>query len=275
MIQGVPTVIIAQSFFTGAVYTGLSKNVSAQNPLSHQPWVSTDGLTMFVSGFDSARVFQYTLTIAFQVSTATYANKSLDTSSQTAIPVGIFVTTDGLTLYVVSAINYFIYQYTLSTPWDISTATYSSKFFDPSPQGQTSSLFLSNDGTKMYSFCQSPTKAFQYTLSTPWDISTATYSSLSFDFSSQDTDPMGGAFSYNGKRMFMIGNQTNDAYQYTLGTAWDVSTAVYDSKSLDISIQESNLRGFCWANNGLNLYALGVTNSSVFEYKIGPPYQFP
>ena len=57
------------------------------------------------------------------------------------------------------------------------------------------------------------------------DISTASYDFVSFSVSSQDTNPTGITFSSDGLRMFMIGNSSNSVHQYTLATAWDLSTA--------------------------------------------------
>ena len=43
-----------------------------------------------------------------------------------------------------------IYQYSLSTAWSLSTATYNSVYFDVVSQGDPTDLFFKSDGTRMY-----------------------------------------------------------------------------------------------------------------------------
>jgi len=74
---------------------------------------------------------------------------------------------------------------------------------------------------------------------TPWDVSTAAYDEKSKDVSSQDTIPYGVFFKPDGTKMYIVGSQYDTAYQYSLSTAWDVSTATYDEKSKDVSGQDT------------------------------------
>ena len=48
----------------------------------------------------------------------------------------------------------------------------------------------------------------EYTLSTPFDVSTATFANVVFSVSGQETDPTGMAFSNNGLKMFVVGTGT-------------------------------------------------------------------
>ena len=44
---------------------------------------------------------------------------------------------------------------------------------------------------------------------------------------SEEGAPAGLVFSHDGKKMFHGGNNDDDIHEYTLSTAWDVSTASY------------------------------------------------
>ena len=73
---------------------------------------------------------------------------------------------------------------------------------------------------------------YEYTLTTAWDVSSASFVD-SFSVASQDTSPRGITFSNNGQKMFVVGNIGDAVYEYTLTTAWDVSSASFvDSFSI-------------------------------------------
>ncbi|MBA7589123.1 hypothetical protein ES708_31198 [subsurface metagenome] len=76
---------------------------------------------------------------------------------------------------------------------------------------------------------------------TPWDVSTATYEDKLKDVSGQDTSPNGVFFKPDGTKMYIMGYATDTVYQYSLSTAWDVSTATYDAKFKDVSSQDGLL----------------------------------
>jgi len=99
-------------------------------------------------------------------------------------------------------------------------------------------VFFKPDGTKMFVIGSAYDTVFQYSLGTVWDVSTASYDSKSFDVYSQDSRPTGVFFKPDGTKMFVIGPVNDKVFQYSLGTAWDVSTASYDSKSFQVNREQ-------------------------------------
>jgi len=63
-------------------------------------------------------------------------------------------------------------------------------------------------------------------LATAWDVSSASFVD-SFSVKSEDAGPNGIAFSKSGKKMFIAGNDSDSILEYTLATAWDVSSASF------------------------------------------------
>ena len=49
-----------------------------------------------------------------------------------------------------------------------------------------------------------------------WDLSTASYDSVSFPVASQDSAPRGIAFKSDGSKMYMVGSSNGSVHQYTL-----------------------------------------------------------
>ena len=91
-------------------------------------------------------------------------------------------------------------------------------------------LAFNNDGTKMFILGFTGKDVTEYTLSTAFDASTATYvSGGELDISSQESEPSGIEFNNDGTKLFIVGTSGDDVTEYTLSTAFDVSTASHVS----------------------------------------------
>lgn len=207
---------------------------------------------------------------AADFSTTTYDSVSFSASSQDATCTGLFFKPDGTTMYVVGGVNNSIFQYTLSTAWDLSTASYASKSFNVTSQdAEPNQVWFKSDGTKMYMIGYDSDNVWQYSLSTAWDVSTASYDSVSFSVGSQETLPKGLCFNPNGTKLYITGTATDKIYQYTLSTAWDLSTASYDSKNLSVALNPS---GVFINSDGTKIYSVDQTNDDVNEYTLSTPF---
>ena len=251
-----------------ASYSGISFSVAAQAAsLSRDIHFKADGTAMYLMHGFGNTVYQYTMSTAWDLSTMTYASKSFSTSSQTTSSFCCVLSSDGTKMYVEGAGT--VYQYTLSTAYDVSTASYASKSFSVNAQDTgTSGIAFKSDGTKLYSIGTTNDKVHQYSLSTAWDISTASYDSVEFSVATQDANPVGLSFNSNGSYVFVLGTSTDNVYRYSLSTAWDLATASYDNESLSIAPQDTNVQGVFIDSDGSDLYVLGLDNNSVYQYSI-------
>ena len=156
-------------------------------------------------------------TSTWNVSTASYASLSVSISGQSSDPIEVAFSSDGTKMYIMDYSNKVVYQYTLSTAWNVSTAVYAS--LSVSISGQSSGAYglaFSPDGTKMYVLDNSSETVYQYTLSTAWNVSTASYASLSKSVSAQSSNPIGVAFSSDGTKMYILDYTNKAVYQYTM-----------------------------------------------------------
>lgn len=217
--------------------TAASLDISPKN--GQQLLFKPDGTVLWVIDSSGLKIYQYTLSTGWDLSTATYNSQW----SYNGVPSGIgqcysMATNDtGTKLYLID-VNEKVFEYTCS-PWSVATAAYASKSFDASTQITTNyspTIAFSTDGTKMYLADRlSPYYIYQYTLSTAWDVSTASYASKSYywrataaDMSQLDEIQ----FASDGLTMLAVGYPADGViYQYTLSTAWDVSTISYTGKS--------------------------------------------
>ncbi|MCK4782567.1 MAG: hypothetical protein KAV87_02370, partial [Desulfobacteraceae bacterium] len=175
--------------------------------------------------------------VAWDVRSAEYSGNSayLFPSSQHA--VGVEFKTDGSKMFISNSTSNTVEEYSLSTPFDVSTASYVDGFSVAAQQGYLEDLAFSPDGTKMYTCGRLPNAFHQYTLSTAWDISTASYASKSFSYASQQADGFGLAISADGSKIWVCGSVPKSVFEYDLGTAFDVSTSVYNSVTYDASTE--------------------------------------
>ena len=202
------------------------------------------------------------------VSTASYDSVSFDVSSQDSFPTGIAFKPDGTKMYMGGVGSNTVYQYTLSTAWDVDTVSYDDVSFDVSSQGGPRAIAFKPDGTKMYMVRAGWNKVHQYSLSTAWDLDTASYDSVSFSVTGQDNAPWDIAFKPDGTKMYVIGVLSDKVHQYSLSTAWDLSTASYDSVSFSATSQDIAPWGIAFKPDGTKIYVVGGDSDTVYQYSL-------
>jgi len=266
--EGLGTVVSGSVgyYLAGASYDSVSFSVNSQATGPRSLYFKGDGLKLYISDDSTDSIYQYTLSTAWDVSTASYDSVSFSVSSQDTSPTGIYFKSDGTTLYVAGNSTDDIFQYTLSTAWDLSTASYASKSFAITQDTGLRGVSFKSDGTKMYAVGFSTDSVYQYSLSTAWDVSTASYDSVSFSVTSQDTTPLSMWFKSDGTYFYTSGGDNDTIYQYALSTAWDLSTASYSSISFSVSSQDASPSGVFFGDDGLKMYIVGQTNQAIYQY---------
>ena len=253
---------------SGASYDTKSLSVAAQDGNPRELAFSQDGSKMYMLGSDNDSVFQYTLSTPWDVSTGSYASKSLSVAGQETSPYGMTIKPDGTKVYVGGSNTETIYQYTLSTPWDVSTGTYDNKSFSVITQSTScQDIHINPIGDTLFVLDFATNAIYQYTLSTPWDISTASYASKSYSVT-EEGGCQAMAVKNDGKTVLVVGSTNNTVYQYSLSTAWDISTASYTSKSFSVSSQETTTRGLEVSANNKKMYVTGSANDTVYQYSL-------
>src|SRR5690606_38850148 len=128
--------------------------------------VKPDGSYMALLGTQNDRLRGYTLSPANQVSSANLVHSSGSVAAQSGTMASAVVRADGLKAYMVSILtDNTIWEYTLSTAWNVSTLTFTTAHTITS--STTFNIHFKPDGTKMY--VNSNSILNQFTLSTPWD----------------------------------------------------------------------------------------------------------
>ena len=199
----------------------------------------------------------------YDISTATYVD-CLNVSGQDTFPTGMAFNNDGTKLYVAGGINDYVYEYNLSTPYDVSTATYVDYFYVGDQVSVPTGMAFNNDGTKLYVIGSLNDRVYEYSLSTPYDVSTATYVDY-FYVGDQESTPTGIAFNNNGTKLYVVGTDGDQVCEYDLSTPYDISTATYVD-CLNVSGQDTDPRGIAFNDNGSRLYVVGGEGDKILEY---------
>ena len=228
-----------------------------------------DGTKIFAAGGGYDRIASYTLTTAYDISTASYDSNPLVTSSYEGNPNGLQFNADGTKLFFCGSAANRIFVYNLTTGYDLSTASIGNSGNGVSFASQdtnTRDMKFKPDGTVLYVVGQQYDKVYQYSLSTAFDITTISYASKSFSVTSQESTPEGIDFTPDGTKMFIIGEQYNDVFQYNLSTAWDVSTASYANISYDLGSRQAQSSAVIFNPNGTKMFTAGRSADNINEF---------
>jgi hypothetical protein len=116
-------------------------------------------------------------------------------------------------MFIVGKTGSDVNEYTLSTGFDVSTASFVDSFSVSSQDANPHGVAFNSDGTKMFVSGFANDKIYEYSLSTGFDVSTASFVT-SASVSSQDTSPQAIAFSADGTKLFVVGGAGADINEY-------------------------------------------------------------
>jgi hypothetical protein len=206
---------------------------------------SNSGMKMFIVGYEDDEVNEYTLATAWDVSSASFVD-SFSIASEETVPGGIEFSKSGTKMYIAGTNGDDISEYTLATPWDISTASFVDTLDISNEEVFPTGIAFSKSGEKMFILGAHGDDVNEYTLSIAWDVSSASFVD-SFSVKSQDASPQDIAFSKSGTKMYIVGVTADSVFEYTLATAWDVSTASFVD-SFSVASQDTGPSGIAFGN---------------------------
>ena len=241
--------------------------------------VSPDGTKMFLAT-SSDYIRQYSLSTPFDPSSASYVREWSHVQYE-GNSYGFDISPDGQYLILCGHDKDGIILFNMSTPWDLSTISYGAipyKKYDNLAtatgvsDASTYSFEFNNDGTKVY-FVAPNDRVAQRTLSTAYDISTAggvTYYTMS-------TSPLNRTarsirWKPDGTKFWILCDGYNDLFEFSVSTAWDVSSTVTEGNSVDLGTWETGPYDFQFYNSGSNLLVLGMTGDVFDRFSLSTAY---
>jgi hypothetical protein len=142
---------------------------------------------------------------------------------------------------------------------------------DSEPKG----LAFSKSATKMFvvgNDDDADGKVHEYTLTGAYCIGSASFvdSFSTANSGASENNPTGIAFSKSGMKMFIVGATNNNqgkVSEYTLTTAWDISTASFVD-SFSVQAQEANPQDIWFDSSGKTMFIVGSGGDDVNVYKL-------
>jgi len=242
--------------------------------------VSDAGFKVSIDGTERAISIDFTdLPWNIDFTSDGISSNSLAAQSPTNGPYGVRFSSDGTKMYVRSneVGNYRIYQYTLSTPWDLTTSSYASKSKDLSPQTtQATDFWFNSSGNRLIVFggTSGNDYAWRYNLGTAWDISTASYSQVTPQFT-QSSNTSGGICSDDGLFLYNFDNSANAIDMYTMSSAFNLPTVSYFGSFGTAG--RFGASGAQWSHDGRYFWYItygptGFDNYYIYRIALDTPY---
>ena len=188
-------------------------------------------------------------------------------SSYETQPRACTLSADGTYFYVVGDQGHSVDQFTMSTPYDLTTISHTrvQALGTNNPRG----IYFKEDGTKMFvSYYGGTIK--RYSLSTAWNVSTIGSADQSDTFESDSGDynsVIGLFFKPDGTKFYTVVASDNAIKEYTCGSAWNVDnmsgsdTATRDSLQADPS-------GLFISSDGLRLWYCDYATDKVYQWNL-------
>jgi len=204
----------------------------------------------------------------------TYTGKSYQLPEVVSVPTarGLKFNPTGTKMYVSgSQPVYGVGMYTLSVPWDVTTATpdgwtvYAGSGF---PKG----MFIDDTGTNVY-IASSSRDLQQHSLSVAWDTSTPTLVAAKY-LSELTTGGCNGVFVAPTNDSFIVTDRTH-IREYTY-TGLDITTAVVVKTISDASPSFNYIYGINFTTDGLQMVQGGQTqfpNPMARRYTVSTPFR--
>jgi hypothetical protein len=263
---------------TNIFTTGESANSFAWSP---------DGLHFYLL-YGGDYVKHYECTTPFNLSgasvQATWNNTTYDTGGTT-----IEVSPNGRYIYLGGTLRDQAQQFTMVNEWDISTET-TNNLFSPGYEQQNKRLEniktigsgdsivwgceFNGDGTKFYMVGQSDDYIQQFSLSTAYNIGTASYDGY-YDVGADGYGrPTAIRWNNNGTKFFLVsyGNRASWAdyvVEYSVSNAYDVTSGtITEETALDIRTYEGVPSDVAFNSDGTKMFIIGTNGDEINEWSL-------
>jgi hypothetical protein len=201
-----------------------------------------DGAKMYMIGTTNDTVYEYNLSTPWNVSTLSLF-QSFSVASQELTPQDIWFKPDGTKMYVTGSSGDSVYEYNLSSAWNVTTASFLQSFSVAAQETTPVAVNFSADGTKMYVLGATGDDINRYDLSVAWDISTAVFYN-NFYIGFQEINPAGMFINKESgiEAAYVVGSTADTVFQYRT-----------ESNSLSLDTRNLFVDGSLYANNNLQV----------------------
>ena len=176
---------------------------------------SNDGGHLYVCNVDRnvSTLYYYTLGTQWDPTTITNVSSSVFTAQDRSINGG-WINADGSIMFLVGSQNDSVYRYNLSRAFDPSSASFVNSYDVGSNDNNPRSVFFRPNGHQMYIVGYQRDTVYEYHLTTPFDLNTASYANLSLDV--EVREPSGIYWRADGLKMYFVNQDDASVYEYDI-----------------------------------------------------------
>lgn len=257
----------------------LEDNTEGQSPRGI--WLKEDG-TQFYALWRNATnpdgVFQWSLATPYNISNLSKGSRTtlIVQPPSSNNPRGFHLSPDGTKFFWVDTTGNDIFEYTLSTPFVITTGTLTNTFDPSATVVAANDVTLSSDGRKMYVLDVANSDVEQFNLSTAFDLSTAVPSGitpLNLIASGSGVSPRSVHLTDGDSKLYSVFNTSPLVEQYVLPGFPEVDGWVFDA-AYQYSAQAVDTCRY--VPDGSRVYArTNVNQSTDFIRYNSPDYAVP
>jgi hypothetical protein len=239
---------------TTTFQTGSSKSVA-------DAFWGDSGNHLFILDNSSDAVLKYSVSTSYDFSTINATPvQTFSVSAQEIYLTSMWFSPDGLHMYIGGNQGNDVNEYTLTSAWDLSTASYTRTSISAPSVGAIS---FSNDGTIIHTYRFNSNTVGQATLSTAWDTSTT--GSYSY-YNLTSATYVGSVFWASNGYILYVGDPSQDViHKYTVSTAYDLSSTITRTETLDVSAKTTNPSGMVFNSDLSKLYVMNGVSAYTYS----------
>lgn len=216
---------------------------------------SDDGSKMFVMSNKTKILMEFHLEQPFDISTSVFAGESEQffLGAHEDKPQQYRFGDEGKRMYVIGATYNTLFSYTLNEAFDISTAKYDGierSLRMPKKDSKMGHFNFNAVGTEMYAWRKSTDSIFVASLSVPFEVATAEFTSAgAMTDLKLDRSYKKFVFSSDGKKAFST-RAKKTMHEYGLSKPYDLTTAVY--RGIEENLEFESLEALAVTNYNMN-----------------------
>ena len=184
-------------------------------------------------------------------------------------------------MYSTGTVQNKIYMYNLTTPFTVTSATYSSKTCNLTGDNDALAFRFNSDGTAIFVLDTKTTETIdKYSLTTAYDISTCSLVAGSPQNFGGGMEMRSFAFSNDGNKVFIFdqkgNNNKHSIKQYSLSSSFDLSNPTlikeYKGHNNNLNSIEDFAQGLEFSSDGTKMFLTGNDEDTILAFSLSNPF---
>lgn len=279
------------------VTAGSTLNVSSVDTLPQNFCFGSNGTRLYMTGSQNNRVYQFNLSTAYSIATATYS-KTYDPKTVAVVYksstdiTGIAFNHNGRRMYLLlraygltSTNVRAVLQFALGTAWEIDTARWEGAANYPKLAvnsiggglnlNTVTGIRIVDSGTKIFFTNDDVNRIVQINLVEPFNLGAASLQGT-LSVHSQTVSPRNIYVSPTGHRLYVM-DLNGRVFQYNMSTPFNINSAGYTGQSVYIGvnslIEERYSTSLYFSSDGTSMFVAGHGKDVVVQLRLSSPWE--